>query len=142
MAFAAYELAQYVIDEDLTGLAILAGAVAGVFAAVKMLDHWRVGFYFFLTWLTFEDFFRKYMGNATAAFFIKDVLLAVVYLSFFMAYQRKKVRFFRPPFLLPILFLVWLGIAQIFNPGSPSVLFGLLGFKLYFLYIPLIFVGY
>ncbi|GAC1702158.1 MAG: hypothetical protein NVS9B4_06870 [Candidatus Acidiferrum sp.] len=142
VAFAAYKSAQYVIDDDLTGLAIVGGALAGIFAVVKMLGHWRVGFYFFLTWLTFEDFFRKYLGNATAAFFIKDVLLAVVYFSFFIAYRRKEVRFFRPVFLLPVVLLVWLGIAQIFNPASPSVLFGLLGFKLYFLYIPLIFVGY
>jgi hypothetical protein len=31
---------------------------------------------------------------------------------------------------------------QVFNPGSNHVMFGLLGFKLFFYYIPLMFVGY
>ena len=37
---------------------------------------------------------------------------------------------------------VWLGVLQCFNVGSPSLLYSLLGLKLYFYYIPLVFVGY
>ena len=35
-----------------------------------------------------------------------------------------------------------LGLAQVFNPYSPSLFYGLLGLKLYFYYVPLMFVGY
>jgi hypothetical protein len=31
---------------------------------------------------------------------------------------------------------------QIFNPNSPHVLYGILGFKIYFFYVPLVYVGY
>ena len=49
---------------------------------------------------------------------------------------------FIPPFLLPLFVFVWLGMIQIFNQNSPHILYGLLGFKLYFYYIPLMYVGY
>jgi len=58
-----------------------------------------------LTWLLFEDFARKYLGNNMAIFFAKDALAAVVYLSFFLAYRRKEVATFRPAFLMPLLLL-------------------------------------
>ena len=38
--------------------------------------------------------------------------------------------------------LIWLGVIQILNFNSPHILYGLIGFKLYFYYIPLMFVGY
>src|SRR5262249_54673010 len=49
---------------------------------------------------------------------------------------------FHPPFLLPLLLFVWFGAMQVFNPGSPSSWYGPLGFRVYFLYMPLLFVGY
>ena len=50
----------------------------------------------------------------------------------------------RPPFLLwfPLSLFVWFAAFQIFNPNSPSVFYGLLGFKLDFFYLPMMFVGY
>jgi hypothetical protein len=77
-----------------------------------------------------------------AIYFGKDFLLLVVYISFLAAYRGKKVTGFRPPFLIPLLLFVWFGIAQIFNPASTHIMYGLLGFKVYFYYIPLLFVGY
>src|SRR5947199_8143013 len=77
-----------------------------------------------------------------AIYFAKDVLVAVVYLSFFLAYRRKRVATFRPPFLVPLLLFVWFGVMQIFNPASTHIVYGLLGFNLFFYYVPLLFVGY
>src|SRR5438552_1008392 len=77
-----------------------------------------------------------------AIYFAKDVLVAVVYLSFFLAYRRKRVALFRPPFLVPLLLFVWFGVMQTFNPASTSLIFGVLGLKLFFYYVPLLFVGY
>jgi hypothetical protein len=77
-----------------------------------------------------------------AIYFAKDVLAAVVYLSFFVAYRRKEVTSFRPPFLVPLLLFVWLGVMQVFNPASTTFIYGLLGLKIYFYYIPFLFVGY
>lgn len=37
---------------------------------------------------------------------------------------------------------VWFGVVQIFNPASTHIIYGLLAFKLFFHYVPLMFVGY
>jgi hypothetical protein len=141
-AFAAYELAQYVLNDDWAGLAYVALCVAAGAITIAILNNWRTGVYFFLAWLLFEDFARKFLGNNMAIYFAKDFLVLVVYISFFMAYRRKEATFFRPPFLMPVLLLVWFGFMQIFNPGSTSVWYGLMGFKMFFYYIPLVFIGY
>ena len=104
--------------------------------------NWRSGFYLFLVWLLFEDLPRKYLGNATILFFGKDILAGVVYISFFVALRKHKEKLFRPLFLLPLFLFAWLAAAQIFNPNTPSILYGLLGFKMYFYFVPLMFLGY
>jgi hypothetical protein len=139
---AAYKTASYIITGDMTGLAFIALAFVGCAFIVAMLNNWRNGLYFFLTWLLFEDFARKYLGNNMAIYFAKDILAAVVYLSFFMAYRRKEVTSFRPPFLVPILIFFWFGVMQVFNPASTHLMYGILGVKLFFYYVPLLFVGY
>jgi hypothetical protein len=139
---AAYKAAGYVLAGDLVGLAFIAMALVGCALVVAILNNWRRGLYFFLAWLLFEDFVRKYLGNNMAVYFVKDFLVLVVYLSFFRAYRRKEVVTFRPPFLVPLLLFVWFGVIQIFNPASTHIVYGLLGFKLFFYYVPLFFVGY
>jgi hypothetical protein len=139
---AAYKSANYVIAGDMTGLAFVALAFIGCAFIVAMLQSWRNGLYFFLTWLLFEDFARKFLGNNMAIYFAKDVLAAVVYLSFFLAYRRKQVTSFRPPFLVPVLIFVWFGAMQVFNPASTHLMYGVMGMKLFFCYVPLLFVGY
>src|SRR5229473_2945267 len=139
---AAYKSANYVIAGDMTGLAFVALAFIGCAFIVAMLQSWRNGLYFFLAWLLFEDFARKYLGNNMAIYFAKDVLAAVVYLSFFLAYRRKQITSFRPPFLVPVLLFVWFAVMQVFNPASTTIVYGILGLKLFFYYVPLFFVGY
>jgi hypothetical protein len=141
-ALAAYKAAGFVLAADMTGLALAAIAVAVCALVVAILNDWRKGLYLFLIWLLFEDFARKYLGNNMAIYFAKDFLLLVVYISFLAAYRRKEVTGFRPPFLFSLLLFVWFGVAQIFNPGSTHIVYGLLGFKLFFYYVPLMFVGY
>lgn len=141
-AVMAYEVSGYVINDDTNGLAYTALLFVGGAFVIGMLNDWRNGLYFFLTWLLFEDFARKFLGNNMAIYFAKDFLVLIVYIAYFIAYRRKEVQSFRPPFLVPVLLLVWFGVMQIFNPGSSNIMFGLLGFKLFFYYIPLMFVGY
>jgi hypothetical protein len=140
--FVAYEAAEMIladrtVDLVFAGLVFLIGA-----GVVVILNDWRKGAYLFVGWLVFEDFVRKYMGNNMAIYFAKDFLVLTVYLSFFIAWRAKKVATFRPPFLMPFLIFFWLGVAQVFNPASTSFFYGLLGIKLYFLYVPLTLVGY
>ncbi|HEX5425419.1 MAG TPA: hypothetical protein VFW94_17855 [Candidatus Acidoferrales bacterium] len=138
----AYEIGGPIAAGDMRTVEFAVIGFAGLGAAVAILRSWRTGFYFFLGWLVFEDFARKYLNNDLALFFGKDILAALTYVSLFAAIRKGREKSFRPPFLLPLAIFVWLGVVQIFNPNSPSILYGLLGFKVYFYYIPLLWVGY
>ena len=115
---------------------------AGLLVVLAIVRNWRNGLYIFLAWLLFEDMVRKYLGNNMAIYFGKDVLVALVYLSFLAAVRRKEVPVFRFPFFRPLSVFIWFGVLQVFNFASGSVIFGLLGLKLYFYYVPLLFIGY
>jgi hypothetical protein len=140
----AYELSGLILSNDVISLSMIAMVcVAGAFI-LAILRNWRNGVYFLFAWLLFEDFARKFLGNNMAIYFAKDILTAVVYLSFFLAYRRrdKGLEIARPPFFIALSLLVWFGVLQVFNPGSTSIFFGLMGMKLYFYYTPLFFIGY
>jgi hypothetical protein len=141
-ALAAYQAAQYVIRGDFSALAYAGMAAVGGALVIGILNNWRNGVYFFLSWLLFEDFARKFLGNNMAIYFVKDFLALVLFISFLAAIRRKKVASFRPPFLGPVLIFVWFGLLQVFNPASTSIWYGLMGFKIFFYYVPMIFIGY
>jgi hypothetical protein len=138
----AYEVGGKIAAGDLNSLAFITLGFIVCVVAITILRNWRAGFYSFLTWLLFEDLARKYMGNSTALFFGKDVLAFLTYVSLFAAVRAGREKTFRPKFLLFLVIFIWLGLIQIFNPGSPHVLYGLLGFKIYFFYVPMMYVGY
>src|SRR5215813_10816638 len=139
----AYLTSQLILQDDWKALALIALVFGALAFAIKILNNWRQGLYIFFAWLFFEDFARKYLGNNMMIYFAKDFLVILVYLSFFAARRRRKdIASFKPPFLVPLLIMVWFAVGQVFNPGSPSVLYGMLGLKLYFLYVPLMYLGY
>ena len=109
---------------------------------VHVLNDWRSGVLLFLVWLLFEDLARKYLGNSMTVYFAKDFILSIVYLSFYFAKRRRQVEIAKFPFLVPIGIFFGLSLIQVFNPISPNILYGLLGMKIYFYYVPLMFLGY
>ncbi len=141
-ALGAYEAADYVIREDFTGMAYAGMALVGGAIVIRILNNWRNGLYFFLSWLLFEDFARKFLANNMTIFFAKDLLVLILYLAFLAAFRRKEIQGFRPPFLVPLLIFIWFGVIQMFNPASTSIWYGLMGFKMFFYYVPLVFLGH
>jgi len=140
--FVAWQLGGKIVANDLNSIAFAAVAFVGFAIAIKILHDWRLGFYSFLIWLLFEDLVRKYLGNNMAIYFGKDVLVGLTYIALFVDIRRRRAATFRAPFRLFLFLFVWLGIVQIFNSNSPSVLYGLMGAKIYFFYVPLMFVSY
>jgi len=138
----AYEAAQLVLEGNLSMLVMSGMAFVGAAILVAILNDWRRGLYLLLGWILFEDLFRKYLGNNMAIFFAKDVLAIVLYISFFAARRKSKLKVFKLPFQVPLLVFIWFGAIQMFNLNSTSIFYGILGMKVDFLYIPLIFVGY
>jgi hypothetical protein len=140
----AYKVAGYIVSGDDTSLALTAVAILCIAFVVAILVSWKNGLYILLVWLLLEDAARKFLGNNMVIYFAKDFLAAVVYFSFIVSWRRKdkNLEAFRPPFLLALLALVWFAALQMFNPASPTIFYGLMGMKLYFYYMPLLFVGY
>jgi hypothetical protein len=120
----------------LAGIAFVIVCVAGM-----IISDWRRGVYLFFIWLVFEDMVRKYMGNNMAIYFAKDALVGITYLVF-MRTSRQRISFLPPALKVALGLFFLLGVAQVFNPNSPNLIYGVLGLKLYFYYLPLIFVGY
>jgi hypothetical protein len=114
--------------------------VCGVVGTI--LVDWRKGIYFFITWMLFEDLVRKYMGNNMAIYFGKDFLLALTYISKWRSGSGRQRPSLRNVFGLALGWFFLFSLAQILNPNSPSIFYGILGLKLYFYYVPLLFVGY
>jgi hypothetical protein len=141
-ALAAYEVSQFILAGDTNSLIYIAMFIVGAVGVIAVLNDWRKGVYFFIAWILFEDFVRKYLGNNMAVYFVKDALVLLLYLSFFRARRNNPVERFRPAFLVLLLCFLFFGMIQIFNPSSTSVFYGLMGMKLYFLYVPLLYVGY
>src|SRR5437588_5521687 len=119
---------------------LLVGAAMGIGATV--LANWRMGVYLFLVWLLIEDLPRKFLGNDMRLYFAKDTLAVIVYLAFLAVAIRGREPRPRMGFLRPLVVFVGWGLVQVFNPRSPSLTYGLLGLRMYFFYIPLLFVGY
>jgi hypothetical protein len=139
-----FVLKDRIVQNDFSRLSFEVLVVVAGLLALAILSNWRLGVHLFLVWLVLEDLPRKYLGNNMVLYFGKDILAATVCVSFYIFISRKRTKepLFRPPFLIPLLLFFWLGAIQVFNPNSPSVFYGLLGMKLYFYYVPLMFLGY
>jgi hypothetical protein len=140
----AYKVAGFIVAGDNASLSFAGLAFVGGALIIAILKDWTKGVYVCLGWLLFEDFARKFLSNNMAVYFVKDVLVAVLYLSFFLSWRKKDrpIEVFRPPFLVPLMAMAWFGGMQVFNPASTHIVYGLMGMKIDFYYIPLMIVAY
>lgn len=137
-----WALANWIVTGSFEILIVGTIIIALVMIAVTTLNNWRIGLLLFILWLLFEDLARKYLGNGLILFFGKEVLAALTYVSLWRAKRREEMSWFRPPFMVPLALFFFLAFIQVFNTWTPSVLYGFLGLKLYFYYVPLIYAGY
>jgi len=137
-----WELAAWIVAGSDRTLLLFGTTVIACALILHILSDWRSGVILFLVWLVFEDLARKYLGNSMTVYFAKDLIVGVAYLSFVAAKRRGQVNTFKVPFLIPLALFFCYALIQVFNPWTPSILYGLLGMKLYFYYAPLILLGY
>lgn len=135
-------VSEYVIQGSSLYLVMLCIGCAGLVVFMAIMKDWRAGVFIFLSWLVLEDQIRKYLGSSTLIFFAKDVIIGMTYLAMYNARRRGKFLAFKPPFMIWLGIFFWMALLQVFNPNSPSVLYGILGMKTYFYYAPLMFAGY
>ncbi len=115
----------------------------GAAAAVWSVRQWRLAVHVGMVLLILEGAIRKWFlpGSQDLVYFAKDVFFLGAYVGFFQSRERLRLRYPQAPVLLAaIAMAITIGLLQVLNPRLPNLFLGLLGFKSYFLYVPLIFV--
>jgi hypothetical protein len=126
----------------MNGLRLLIVA-AGVAAGAWSILRWRTAVKIALLLLIVDGALRKWVfpGAQDLVYFAKDVFLLGAYIGFL---QRRAVHRYKPPANPPLYAALagaaLVGVLQMLNPHLPNLLVGLLGFKAYFFYVPLLFV--
>jgi len=107
-----------------------------------LLIPWRSILVFCLFWIVFEALLRRYLVDDILLFFIKDLLFGVVYFRVLSTARALKGRVVADSQIVLFLgILVVYSLVQMFNPYLPNFVIGLLGFRIWFWYIPLMFVA-
>ncbi len=122
---------------------ILIGVLLGGAAVMLSALNWRRHLIpMIFAYVCVEGFVSLLFRQYRVSLLLKDFLIIIAYVSFLAEIvSTKKFVFFRG-ILVPMAVLVLLGIAEIFNPGLPNVLVGVVGFKILCFYMPLVFLGY
>lgn len=121
------------------GLLVLVGGLAAGLVFIYASSHWRQALFAVLILVIFEGALRKWVFPQARdlLYFLKDAFLIPVYLGMLLGQLRGYP--IKLPEILKLLLalnIIW-GIIQVFNPMLGSPLVGLLGFRSYFFYIPL-----
>ncbi len=118
--------------------------VAGAGVALWAFRRWRLAIQIAMVLLIFEGAIRKWLfpGAQDLIYFAKDVLLLAAYAGFLTRRRQTQVDWLPSAPLLygTIALSVLFGLLEIFNPNLPNLLVGILGFKAYFFYVPLLFI--
>lgn len=116
----------------------------GLAASLWAFRNWRQAVQLALVVLVLEGAIRKWvlLSAQDLVYFAKDALLVAAYAGFWAERQRRTGTWMpKQPALFALLTAAVLyGLLQVLNPQLPNLLVGLLGFKAYFLYVPLVFV--
>jgi hypothetical protein len=140
--FAAVILGQAIVSSDYRKLAIWIALALVLSLSLFILRNWRLGVFTFFVWILFEDFVRKWLGNEMALYFVKDVLIGITYLSYFLFVWRFRQERVRNQLRVPLLMMFGWACAQSVNAGVSDILVPVVGLRMSFLYVPMLYLGY
>ncbi len=144
IALVGYFISMWIASGNLR-LVTIASSFAGVLGLVLViLKKWQVGIFAFFIWIAAEDLLRKYIGNDMMLYLAKDTLVALAYVAFFIPVMLKwrPGDDFKNPLFVPILaWFIW-ALVEVLNPGIGHPLEPLVGFRMSFFYVPMIYLGY
>jgi hypothetical protein len=113
----------------------------GAFALIWSITRWQRALQVVFYLVVVEGALRKWVfpGAQDLIYFGKDALLVGIYIGYMRAQGRYRPA--KASLLYACLGLgAGIGLLEIFNPALPNILVGILGFKAYFFYVPLLFV--
>lgn len=135
-------LGQAIAAENYGLLMILLTLGSAAFLGLFILRNWRIGVFAFFTWIVFEDLVRKYLGNNLVIYAVKDVVVLMTYISYFLGLRKQGREGFKNPLAVPL--LLWFGwaVVEAFNPHVEHFLVPIVGLRMSFLYVPMLWLGY
>lgn len=107
------------------------------------MQRWRLAFKTALVLIVIEGALRKWVvpGAQDLAYFAKDLILVGSYIGFLRDGERS--RYAGPSLPIPTILLLLaglFGLIEVFNPELPALAMGVLGWKAYFWYVPMLWV--
>lgn len=135
-----YAALKFIVAGEQGTVLYAAIAVAGVIAAL----HWRFMTLFLLVAICFEGtLLRAYWAQATTVLLAKAMVAAGLYAGFFLEVTRRGIMPFRRlPFLVPALLMLAITLVQTVNPSIPSPAVPVIGFGLFWCFVPMYLVAY
>lgn len=104
---------------------------------------WKEAVIGFIIWVLFVGAFRKWIFYEVSdvVFFFGHAIVTGVYIRYFLIrLQERSPLFIKHPVNPLILLLVIWGIICMLNPRLPNIMVGILGFVVYFYFIPLAYI--
>jgi hypothetical protein len=123
------------------GLLLL--APIAVLGAVLAVRYWQQALFGVFVLVVFEGALRKWAFPSAQAqiYLVKDAILLAVYLGFVLDARRNQPVLRDMTSIKVVLLLAFIfSCFEVLNPNSPSILVGLMGVKVYFLYVPIAFI--
>ena len=112
-------------------------------ALVMVLPDWHRGIYILFGWLVLEDLIRRALpGQPIQVQLVKEILLLVLYVAFFVSWRKKGGTLWTPPFVASLLGFSAVVFVDSLNPSLPSFLVPMLGIRSYLWYLPLLWIGF
>ncbi len=139
---AAVGLGQVIADADFKRLVMWCAFSFSLLTCLFILRNWRLGVGTFFVWILVEDFARKWTGNNILLYFAKDILIVVTYLSYFFSQWKFHRERFQNPLRAPLFLMIAWAVVQFLNPAVHNMLIPFLGFRMSFLYVPMMYLGY
>lgn len=121
---------------------MLIGAIGALIVVAWSYSNWRAAVKIALVVALFEGAIRKWLlpGGQELVYFLKDVFLIGAYIRFFLAPTADLRAYTLKVPLGLVLILSVIACASALNPNIGSAIIALYGVKIYFMYIPLIFM--
>jgi len=112
-------------------------------ALVMVLPDWHRGIYILFGWLVLEDLVRRALpGQPIQVQLVKEFLLLVLYVAFFVSWRKKGGTLWTPPFVASLLGFSAVVFVDSLNPSLPSFFVPMLGIRSYLWYLPLLWIGF
>lgn len=120
-------------------LLILLGAIAA-FTLLK----WRIAVIMLVIAICFEGvLFRAFYSSGLVVLFLKGFWALLIYLGILTEFKwKRKPVLFDQQILKPAIVFLVISFIHLFNPNTPNMMVGLVGFGLLWIFFPMYFVGY